>query len=321
MKKLFAIEKNPHRGLFAFEWVVLAYMLLTLVVILFTWTKLVNPVSMLWGRFHFVAMTAALWVVYRLFPCRMTRFLRIVGQMSLLSWWYPDTYELNRIFPNLDHLFAAWEQQLFGCQPALLFSQAMPSPVVSELMDLGYASYFPMMLVVMLYFFFCCPRQLMRAAWILMASFMLYYVIFVFLPVTGPQYYYGAVGLDEIAKGIFPNVGDYFMHNMERLISPGYQDGLFYHMVESAHAAGERPTAAFPSSHVGISTILLLLCMQARSRRLTLILLPFFILLCLSTVYIQAHYVIDAIAGLITGVAFYYLFWWMSRNWKEGSSF
>ena len=108
MKKLFAIEKNPHRGLFAFEWVVLAYMLLTLVVILFTWTKLVNPVSMLWGRFHFVAMTAALWVVYRLFPCRMTRFLRIVGQMSLLSWWYPDTYELNRIFPNLDHLFAAW---------------------------------------------------------------------------------------------------------------------------------------------------------------------------------------------------------------------
>ena len=61
--------------------------------------------------------------------------------------------------------------------------------------------------------------------------------------------------------------------------------------------------------------------MQARSRRLTLILLPFFILLCLSTVYIQAHYAIDAIAGLITGVAFYYLFWWMSRNWKEGSSF
>ena len=35
MKNLFTIEKNPHRGLFAFEWVVVAYMLLTLVVILF----------------------------------------------------------------------------------------------------------------------------------------------------------------------------------------------------------------------------------------------------------------------------------------------
>ena len=315
------IESKPSKNLFAVEWAMIAYLVLTTLVIVFCYTKVQNPEAMLWGRARILFTTLALYAVYRMVPCRLTRLARVVVQVALLSWWYPDTYELNRMFPNLDHIFATWEQQLFGCQPALLFSQAVPSPVVSELMDLGYASYFPMMLVVMLYFFFCCPRQLMRAAWILMASFMLYYVIFVFLPVTGPQYYYGAVGLDEIAKGIFPNVGDYFMHNMERLTSPGYQDGLFYHMVESAHAAGERPTAAFPSSHVGISTILLLLCMQARSRRLTLILLPFFILLCLSTVYIQAHYVIDAIAGLITGVAFYYLFWWMSRNWKEGSSF
>jgi len=314
MKKLFAIEKNPHRGLYAFEWAVMAYMLLTLVVILFTWTKLVNPVSMLWGRFHFVAMTVALWVVYRLFPCRVTMFLRVVGQMSLLSWWYPDTYELNRIFPNLDHLFATWEQQLFGCQPALLFSQAVSHPVFSELMDLGYASYFPMMLVVLAYYFFCRPKELARASWVVLASFMLYYVIFVFLPVTGPQYYYGAIGLDQVARGIFPDVGDYFMHHSERLTSPGWTDGLFYHLVEHAHEAGERPTAAFPSSHVGISTVLMLLSMHTRSRRLTFVLLPFFLLLCVSTVYIQAHYVIDAIAGFFTGIAFYYLFWWMSRK-------
>lgn len=316
MKNLFTIEKNPHRGLFAFEWVIVVYMLLTLVVILFTWTKLVNPISMLWGRFHFVAMTAALWAVYRLIPCRLTRFLRLVGQMALLSWWYPDTYELNRIFPNLDHLFATWEQQLFGCQPALLFSQAVSSPVFSELMDLGYASYFPMMVVVMVYYFFCRYKEFQRAAWILLASFMLYYVIFVFLPVTGPQYYYGAVGLDQIAHGFFPNVGDYFMHNTERLTSPGWTDGVFYQLVESAHDAGERPTAAFPSSHVGITTVLMLLSLRARSSRLTLTLLPFFILMCFSTVYIQAHYVIDAVAGLLSGIAFYFLFDWLGNKWK-----
>ena len=317
MKKLFAIEKNPHRGLFAFEWVVVGYMLLTLVVILFTWTKLVNPVSMLWGRFHFVAMTAALWIVYRLYPCRVTRFLRVAGQMSLLSWWYPDTYELNRIFPNLDHLFATCEQQLFGCQPALLFSQAISHPIFSELMDLGYASYFPMMLVVLAYYFFCRPDELTRAAWVVLASFMLYYVIFVFLPVTGPQYYYGAIGLDQVARGIFPTVGDYFMHHSERMVSPGWHDGLFYHLVEQAHEAGERPTAAFPSSHVGISTVLMLLSMHTGSRRLTFMLLPFFVLMCFATVYIQAHYAIDALAGLLTGAAFYYLFWWMSRKFPN----
>ena len=307
MNKLFALEKKPHKGLFAFEWAVVAYMMLTLIVILFTWTKAVNPVSMLWGRVHFVAMTIALWLVYRLLPCRLTRFLRVAGQMALLSWWYPDTYELNRIFPNLDHLFASFEQQVFGCQPALLFSKAISNPVFSELMDMGYASYFPLMVVVLVYYFFCRYDDFLRAAWILLASFMIYYVIFVFLPVTGPQYYYGAAGLDNIAQGIFPNVGNYFQTNMERMTSPGWADGFFYHLVESAHQAGERPTAAFPSSHVGITTVLMLLSWHTRSLRLTLSLFPFFILMCFATVYIQAHYAIDAIAGLISGSLFYFL--------------
>lgn len=33
--------------------------------------------------------------------------------------------------------------------------------------------------------------------------------------------------------------------------------------------------------------------------------LPFYIFLCLATVYIQAHYLIDAIAGLISAVIIY----------------
>lgn len=313
LRKLFTLEKNPHRGLFAFEWAVMAYMLFTVVMILFTWTRINDPVHLLWGRFHVVTMTIALWVVYRLIPCPVTRLLRVVGQMALLSWWYPDTYELNRIFPNLDHLFAAAEQQLFGCQPALLFSQAWSHPVVSEIMDMGYASYFPMMVVVIVYFFFCRYQQFLQAAFILLASFMLYYVIFDLLPVTGPQYYYGAAGLDNIAAGIFPDMGNYFLTHSERMTSPGYTDGLFYSLVESAHQAGERPTAAFPSSHVGITTILMLLAIHARSRRLTFSLLPFFVIMCFSTVYIQAHYAIDVFAGLISGTAFYLLLYKLFR--------
>ena len=36
--------------------------------------------------------------------------------------------------------------------------------------------------------------------------------------------------------------------------------------------------------------------------------LPFYILMCLSTVYIYAHYAIDAIAGLLTGILLYFMF-------------
>ena len=47
-------------------------------------------------------MTFLLMYLYRLAPCKFSAFVRIAIQMSLLSYWYPDTFEFNRIFPNLD---------------------------------------------------------------------------------------------------------------------------------------------------------------------------------------------------------------------------
>ena len=316
IKDLFAIEKSPRRGLFALEWVVLGYMAFTLLIVLFAYTKVANPDSMIWGRVRIGAITVALWAVYRMVPCRLTRFLRVGIQMIFLAWWYPDTYEINRIFPNLDHVFASCEQSIFGCQPALLFSRAFPSHIFSELLDLGYASYFPMIVITVLYYFAFKYEEFERASFVVIGSFFAYYVIFVILPVTGPQYYYGAAGLDNIAKGIFPNVHDYFNLHSERMTSPGYADGIFYHLVEDAHNAGERPTAAFPSSHVGISTVIMFLAWHSRSRALFLLLVPFFILMCFATVYIQAHYAIDAIAGLITGAAFYFALMRYTKSWK-----
>jgi membrane-associated phospholipid phosphatase len=90
------------------------------------------------------------------------------------------------------------------------------------------------------------------------------------------------------------------------MTAPGWTDGFFYHLLEIAHNTGERPTAAFTSSHVGITTVLILLALRTRSRWLVLIILPFFILMCLATVYIHAHYTIDVLAGLATGILFYY---------------
>lgn len=142
---LFKIETKPRKGLLALEWAVLAYLVLTTLVILFTYTRLENPESMLWGRLRIVAMTMGLWIVYRLVPCKLTQLVRVLAQFGLLAWWYPDTYEINRIFPNLDHWFATCEQQLFGFQPSVSFSQTFSSPIISELMDLGYVAYYPMM--------------------------------------------------------------------------------------------------------------------------------------------------------------------------------
>ena len=312
IKYLFEAERKPRRGLLAAEWVVVGYMLLTLALILFTWTKQPDPAPMLWGRFRAVASMLALWGVYRMLPCRLTMLCRVLLQVAMLSWWYPDTYALNRIFPNLDHRFAVYEQLLFGCQPALLFGEQWTSPVWSELMYMSYASYFVLVAIVTFGYFVRRYEEFQRMAFILIGSFFLYYIVFVALPVTGPQYYYLAVGLEDIRQGVFPDVGDYFLTHDEMMTMPGYSGGWFYQFIEHAHATGERPTAAFPSSHVGVTTVLLLLVWRLRSRSLRWLVGTMLALMCLSTVYIRAHYAIDVIAGLVSGiilyVALYYIY-------------
>lgn len=308
MKDYFKIEKKPKRGLFIAEWIMLGYLVFTLLMVLVTYTKVANPDAMIWGRIRIAVMTFAMWGVYRMVPCKLTRFARIVVQMALLGWWYPDTYELNRLLPNLDHVFATAEQSIFGCQPALLFCKKMPWPVVSELMDMGYASYYPMIVLAAVYYFIWKYSEFQRATFVILASFFAYYIIFDLIPVTGPTFYYKAVGLDNITAGIFPNVGDWFNSHTECLPSPGYTDGLFYQLVEDAKAAGERPTAAFPSSHVAISTVIMLLVWHTHNRRLFFCMLPFYFFLCMATVYIQAHYAVDALAGFVSGILFYFIF-------------
>ena len=144
-------------------------------------------------------------------------------------------------------------------------------------------------------------------AFVMLTSFFVYYVIFVLLPVAGPQFYYLAVGTEKIAEGIFPNLGDWFLTHSERMAAPGWSDGFCYYLLDITHDAGERPTAAFPSSHVGVTTVVMLLALRTRSKGLIFTILPFYILMCLSTVYIYAHYAIDAIAGLVTGCLLYFL--------------
>lgn len=306
--RLFEIEHKPQRGLISAEWVVVGYLALTTLMILFTRTLLPQPEAMLWGRFCALASMLALWAVYRMVPCRLTMLSRVALQLAMLSWWYPDTYSLNCILPNLDHHFARWEQALFGCQPALLFSEAVSWPVWSELMYLGYSSYFLLIVTVAVYYFLNRYQEFQRTAFVIIASFFLFYAIFVALPVTGPQYYYLAAGLDNIRQGIFPNVGDYFLTHDEMMRMPGYDNGWFYHFMENAHATGERPTAAFPSSHVGVTVVLLLLARRSRSRLLTWFVATMLVLMTMSTVYIRAHYAIDVIAGYVAGITFYFLF-------------
>ena len=164
------------RGLFAVETISLIYNALTTILILLLLPRMDHPDTMLLERVGIVAVTFVLIYLYQSFPCRLTAFVRMAFQMSLLAYWYPDTYEFNRLFPNLDHVFAHAEQLLFGCQPAVEFSKHCPSVWFSEPLNMGYFFYYPMILVVVVYYFLRHFEWFEKICFVLVTSFFIYYL-------------------------------------------------------------------------------------------------------------------------------------------------
>lgn len=313
---LFKREKLEVRFL-AVEKLNILYNLLTTLLIIIFFNRLNDPREMLMGRFIIAAATFVVIYAYTQYPSKAIRLVRIVSQMCLLSYWYPDTFEFNRIFPNLDHLFATLELDIFACQPALLFDQACSSLFWREAFNMGYWLYYPMIALVSFFYFFRRPKDVERCTFVIMSSFFLYYLIYIFLPVAGPQFYFPVIGDELAVAGPYPEIGDYFNLNPEITIAQEGKGGLFTELVGVAQSSGERPTAAFPSSHIGITVILVMLAFRAK-RLLAYMLFPIFVLLCCATVYIKAHYLVDAIAGLISGTLFYCLTSWVYRRLFKG---
>ena len=301
------LQKEERRyKLLAVEKLNILYNLLTTLFIIVLFNSLNDPQKMLTDRFFILLLTFVPIFIYTRYPSPATRFLRIAGQLSLLSYWYPDTFEFNRIFTNLDHIFAQLDLTLFGCQPALMFEQVCSSFWAREAFNLGYFAYYPMIASIVFYYFFARNKEVERCTFILIGSFYIFYIIYMFLPVAGPQFYFPVIDADLVAAGPYPEIRNYFNLHPEISIAQSGKGGLFTHLVGMAQASGERPTAAFPSSHIGISTVIIILAWRAK-KWLFLTLLPFYVLLCCATVYIKAHYLVDAFAGVATGVLFYML--------------
>ena len=308
------------KGLFAVERISLIYNAITTILIVLLYSRMDHPGMMLLERAGIVAITFGLIYLYQKYPCRLSAFVRMVVQMSFLAYWYPDTFEFNRLFPNLDCFFASAEQWLFNCQPSVEFSKLCPDIWFSEPFNMGYFAYYPLIAIVAIYYFVFKFEWFEQASFVIVTSFFLYYLIYIFVPVAGPQFYFPAIGMDNVEACNFLSIGDYFNHNAILLPGPNFEQGLFFDLVEASQEVGERPTAAFPSSHVGISTILMIMAWRV-NKKLCYGLIPFYVLLCCATVYIQAHYLIDVFAGWISAVAIYILSTWMYKRWFASRDF
>lgn len=234
-----AANDGMPRGLWPIEWLAVSYSGITSLYLGVLWPQMDHPLGMLADRAYILAATLLVWGIYTLWPCRWMTFVRITAQMSLLCYWYPDTYEFNSTLPNLDHFFARCDAFLFGCQPAMEFHRSCPWPWFSEAVHMGYFSYYPMIVTVMVFFFLYRNKSYEKASFVVLCSFFLYYLVYLVLPVAGPQFYFWAVSPDLIATGQYPPLGTYFNLHTDMLPSPGNPAGLFHRLVEQAQEMGE----------------------------------------------------------------------------------
>jgi membrane-associated phospholipid phosphatase len=260
------------------ETVLLTYILVTGVLIIVFNGRLKHEIVNLLLRFVIIVFVIFLIALNRKYSTnKVIRFIRLFFPFLLLAYFYKETDYLNNIFivNNLDDLLSSWEESIFRTQPSLAFAAFFSSDLMAELMYFGYFSYYLLVFGIPLYIFFIVDKYLgEKYVFVIITSFIIYYLVFIVFPVAGPQYYYSSRLL---------------------VLPAGYFFGPFIRLIQYY---GEAPTAAFPSSHVSICIMLLWICFR-HVKKLLIFTLPISVLLLFSTVYIRAHYVIDVIGGLI----------------------
>ncbi len=177
-----------------------------------------------------------------------------------------------------DAVIQGIEQGIFGTQPSYALSRALPYLALSEPLHASYLSYYFIIYGPPLLLYFAGRRgDFRRLVFPLMLTFFVHYLFFVYFPVQGPRYLFPAPG------GVLA-------------------DGPVYQLAHRLLEAGSSRGAAFPSSHVAVSTAQTILVFRYLPR-----LGPVVALLALGlafgAVYGGFHYATDAITGFVLGLA------------------
>ncbi|HHJ09572.1 MAG TPA: phosphatase PAP2 family protein [Bacteroidetes bacterium] len=267
LRKIFS-KYNP------IDCITLLYIFLTTLLLIFGTGRYENTAE------HYLVrsgMFIFIWLIVRLeemFPGRMLRILHQLYPLLFLSYFYPETCYLHSIFPGvLDAGIIRLEVALFGFLPSEAFSRCCPQAWFSELMHFGYFSFYLIILFLVVWYYIKYPLLAGKKVFIFLFSFYIFYLIFIFFPSEGPQYFL-PVPEKKVPAGCF------FTGLMQKIL-------LF-----------DRPTGAFPSSHIGITWLIMFFFFSDNRKIFCWWLVPA-VLLTFATVYIKAHYVVDVIAGFL----------------------
>ncbi len=259
------------------------YFAITTVMLFLSLERSPNILDFLYTRTVIVLVIIGLIYLDSKYEHPLPHLIRNTYPIILSGYFYSETVFYNKLFfDNIDPFLVDIEAIIFGFQPSLEFSSYFSNTFFSEIMYFGYFSFYVLILGFTLYVFLKKKKFFNEAVFLLSASLYQFYFIFGLLPSEGPQFYFSA------PDNILPNA--YFFDKIMHFIQ----------------LTAEQPTGAFPSSHVGVSVIIMIIA-RKRASIFFKIAFPFVVILILSTVYIKAHYLIDVIGAIVVAPFFLYL--------------
>jgi len=273
----------------------LVYLVISTVLLIFNSDSSVLLSTFLWVRISIVLSVIALIYAAKKNKNSIFTLLRLSYPLILSGYFYSETVFYNNLFfKNIDPFLVKIETAIFGMQPSLEFSAYFSNKLFSELMYFAYFFFYVLILSFTLYMFIKRRNYFNKVTFQLIFTSYLFYLIFCFIPSAGPQFYF-----------TYP----------ENALPEAF---FFDHVMHFIQKVAEQPTGAFPSSHVGISFIILMLSKKTAPEFYSKV-WPLVLLLILSTVYIKAHYAIDIIGGLIIAPFILYLsdFLYQLPAWKN----
>jgi len=209
---------------------------------------------------------------------RALRFARDWYPLPLYIFFFEELQGLvHAIFPGwFDCWLIQFDFNFAGVHPSVWLAR-FSNPALNDFMQFAYLTYF-LYLVLLPAILYAQKDRI--AFWNVMVSTAIanytVYLIAVLFPIESPYHALAAMNTTPLTGGYFTTA------------------------IEFIERFGRVHGGAFPSAHVAGSTVAILASWRYR-RWLFWACLPFFISMCVSTVYGRYHYIADVLAGIAVG--------------------
>lgn len=225
---------------------------------------------------------------------RALQFARHWYPLAIYIFFFEELQGLvHAIFPGwFDRWLILFDYNFGGVQPAAWLSR-FATPGLNDFMQFSYMTYF-LYLVILPGILYVQGERV--AFWTVMVATAIahysVYAIAVLFPVESPYFALASLHLRPLEGGAFTST------------------------IEFIERFGRVHGGAFPSAHVAGSMVALLAARRYKPW-LFWICLPFFLSMCVATVYGRYHYIADVLAGIVVGAI-----GWVAGQWvmeREGA--